>query len=78
MRIMRRQSKIRAQSIIEYLAVLMMLLGGLVVGTILFGRGVSNGLTGAAAHVSGTLPQAVDNTHQANVITFDVTYQGGQ
>ena len=66
----------QAQSILEYLAVLAMVVLGGVVATMFFGQGVSSGLTQANQRLRGELPKTVDNTYQTEVITFDVTYSG--
>ena len=68
----------QAQSIIEYLLVLIVVVLGITVGSIFFKQGVKNGLEQAQEHLQATLPQTVDSTHQAEVKTFDLTYTGGE
>ncbi|MCF7907278.1 MAG: hypothetical protein K9L86_00155 [Candidatus Omnitrophica bacterium] len=71
------RKKNKTQSILEYLAVLIMVVGGGTAATIFFGSGVSSGLGQTENHIQEVLPQAVDNTYEATVVPLpEVVYTG--
>lgn len=62
---------------LEYLAMLAALVTIIAIVTNtggIFTRGVSSGLNQAQDHLQQSLPQAVDDTHQGEVLEFDALY----
>ncbi len=62
----------KAQSILEYLALMGMAVVAVTAGTIIFGQGAKSGLGDANEYLDERLPETVDETHEGQINTFDV------